>query len=185
VRFRWWRIQRLQRELAAQSLPLTAQLGYLTLFLFIEIFSWGLDTEVFGFSWNDQPRAYWSSIGIPLFAVKLLGPWLCYVAYRPADPRRFLERFFALSGPIRNWILLLLLLGILPARAIARFAEAFLHLQRGTIFGGAGVGIFWLLFDIAHYAWLAASLRFFAKSADLMKNAEEGGKEGFLHPGMK
>jgi hypothetical protein len=137
-----------------------AQAGYLTVFLVLEIFSWGLDTEVFKFA-HDDNRSYWLPVALALIAVKLLGPFLSYLACRPADPARFTDRFFALSCPIRLRVLISLLAALIPALFVARMIEVFLHLPKEGLFQGNEAGCFWLAFNIWHYVWLAITLRAF------------------------
>ena len=133
-------------------------MGYLTVFLVLEIFSWGLDTEIFKFA-APQNRSYWLSVFLVLIVVKLLGPCASYRAYRPADPARFTDRFIALSCPIRVRVLTFLLMALLPLWFVIRLIEGFLHLPKGGLLQGSQVGLFWLAFNLWHYIWLAMTLK--------------------------
>jgi hypothetical protein len=162
----WWRIRPLRKDLDAAPPSGPAQVVYLTVFLVFEIFSWGLDTEIFHFAGNDN-RSYWLSVALGLIAVKLLGPCVAYLAYRPGDPTRFTDRFIALSCPIRLRVLIFLLIALIPSLFITRWAEVVWHLPKGGLSEGNEVGLFWLAFNLWHYAWLAITLRAFDRTGNL------------------
>lgn len=157
---RWWRVRRLRDELIAAPPSGAAQVVYITVFFLLDIFSWGLNTELFSLS-HPASRSYWLSIGLALPTVKLLGPVVTYLCYRPAPASRFTDRFFALSTPIRVQVLLFMLLLLVPFWLVRIFIEGVLDLDRGSLLGGAGVGIFWLGFNLWHYTWLAFRMRSF------------------------
>ncbi len=161
-----WRIRPLREDLVAGPPSGPAQVGYLTAFLVFEIFSWGLDTEIYHFARNDE-RSYWLSVALGLIVVKLLGPCAAYLAYRPGDPARFTDRFIALSCPIRFRVLIFLLIALLPSRFITGFSEAFWHLPKGGLLQGNGVGLFWLAFNLWHYVWLSITLRALGRAGSL------------------
>src|SRR5882724_9983599 len=76
---RSWSLARAVRDLRAGEIKAFQQVQYLLAFLVLEIFSWGVDTEIFQFSWNDV-KTYSAPIGVGILAVKLLGPYAAYWA---------------------------------------------------------------------------------------------------------
>jgi len=155
---RSWSIARAVHDLRAGEVKAFQQVQYLLAFLVLEIFSWGVDTEIFKFSWNDV-KTYSAPVGVGICVVKLLGPYAAYWANGGRQGSDFLNRFLTLSLPIRVRCLVLLLLLALPARALAGFLHGVRGTQTGDAFAGVGVGLFWLAFNLAHYAWLAFTLR--------------------------
>jgi hypothetical protein len=155
---RSWSIVRAASDLRAGEITALQQIQYLLAFLAFELFSWGVDTEVFAFSWNDA-KTLSAPIGMGILVVKLLGPYVVYLANGGRAGSDLLNRFIVLSLPIRVRCLVLLLLLAWPARILAAFIQGFRGAPTGDLFAGVGAGLFWLYFSIAHYAWLSLTLR--------------------------
>lgn len=158
IQVRSWSLARAVGDLRAGEVKAFQQVQYLLAFLVLEIFSWGVDTEIFKFSWNDV-KTYSAPVGIGICVVKLLGPYAAYLANGGRQGSDLLNRFLTLSLPIRVRCLVLLPLLALPARALAGFLHRMQGAPAGDAFAGVGAGLFWLAFNLAHYAWLAFTLR--------------------------